>query len=66
MSKKQDELFDVELNMDNTFTCGTIDSMKTVAGRELAKLEAQNQTIYVTDPYLFYAPDTSSYECDWS
>ncbi len=63
MSKKQGEPFDVELNMDNTFICGTTDSMKTVAVRELAKLEAQNQTIYVTDPYLFYAPDTS-YECD--
>ena len=38
---------------ENTFICGKGETLQSIALAELSKLKAENNTILVTDPYLF-------------
>lgn len=45
--------FPQEFNAQNTFISGNTDVLLNIAPAELAKLNAENKTLLVTDPYLF-------------
>lgn len=47
------ENFPIEFTGENTFICGSGVAFQTVASTELGKLMADNNTVLVTDPYLF-------------
>ncbi len=61
---KSTQAFPVKFNLDNPFICGTTDTLKTVAMRELAKLTAEGKTVYITDPYLFKTNNDQAYASD--
>lgn len=45
--------FTISENSINNFIAGTTSDRKTVAMNELGKLDSENKTVYITDPYLF-------------
>lgn len=47
------EKFPVGFTGENTFICGSGVTLQSIAQTELRKLNAENGTILVTDPYLF-------------
>lgn len=47
------EKFPIKFTGENTFICGQGVSLVTVASAELSKLNADNNTVLITDPYLF-------------
>lgn len=56
--------FSQDFNAQNTFISGSTDALLTVAPTELAKLDAENKTILVTDPYLFPPSPYAGYKDD--
>ena len=47
------EEFPIGFTGENTFICGKGETLQSIALAELSKLKAENNTILVTDPYLF-------------
>ncbi len=61
---KRIEKFEVAFNAENTLICGTSETLKAVASRELKKLNAKGHIVYITDPYLFPANCDENYKKD--
>lgn len=62
------EAYPIVFQATHTFISAPGDSLLTVAGQYLARIDAEDRTVYVTDPYLFPAfsnpTDEAPYETD--
>lgn len=56
--------FPYDFHEQNTFICGRTASLLSAATTQLSKLEAEHNTVFITDPYLFPDNANITYQSD--
>lgn len=58
------ERFEEDFFAQNTFICGNSATLQTVAATQLSQLNADGNTVFITDPYLFPSSADNTYQTD--